>query len=1231
MGEGGARGPAGRRLEAESLYVQRRAADGEGSVDIEGLCAERPDLREELLAVHSRWRWLTERLGEAAEGSTEPLDPALAVRLDAMEGRQRYRVLDELARGGMGTVYRAWDERLRCFVAMKISHVSRSASSGLDGTTSRRILHRFLDEAQVMAQLHHPAIVPVFDVGVDEQERPFFTMRLVEGQGLDTAIRLMRGGAREWTLERIIEGLVAICDALAYAHSRGVLHRDMKPSNVMVGRFGQVYVMDWGLARVIGRADPHAEAIASASVLSLGKTGADRTSAVPHPDLTSEGDVVGTAFYMSPEQARGDLESISQRSDVYSVGALLYEVIAGHRPYAEHAEGGARRVLEAVLLGPPRPVHAVAPEAPEELAAICEKAMARDPADRYADADDLADDLRAFLGHRVVRAHRTGPAVELRKWFERNRLEAWVGLAALVLVLCSLTAAVLVQSRRGRELRERNAALAEASRRAERGEEIARREARVAARAKRVADRAAYAAILAAAQAAARGNRVDFAARRLATAPAELRGWEWDHVASHLDGSEFTWPPGSVTGEAFTIAFDPQGRYAAVGYSGGEIALRAAGDGEPLTVILAHTGRVLDTDFHPGGSTWVSAGADGFVRTWGAPPGGRPLAARGFGAFCGSARFDPAGERIVVACRDGGVRMLDASSLEVLWEQRLPDSIAWTADFSPDGGAVVFTADDNVLRVLDSADGRPLREVQALEANDWWFHRWEALFTRDGDRIVHGSHDGRVWVRDAETLEVLREYTGHEARVWGLALSHDGRYAAAASWDRTVRLFDLESGAVRAVGVGHRARALDVAFDVSDRLHSTDYAGVVKRWELPGARNHQVIADCAGATTSLSLSPDGSRLLLAGNDARPLVYDLGSGELLLSLWTGMPFRHSYMAKSTAWSPRRDAPAEDMVAVGFADGRVRVWNPSDGRMLALLSGFSDDVDALGFDLAGERLYGASRAGDVIAFSTEDFTRTASAEQVSGVLAMAVHPRSGEVFTGDRSGVLVVRDPVTLEERSRMRTNGGVIHEIAFDREGDRFALACGDGTVRVWETDSRALVHELRGHSEAVHAVAFSPDGTRLATAGRDMAVKVWELEEGTEVLSLAGHSGWVWGLAFSPDGETILSASGDKTVRLWSRGQTRFRGTPSDFGRWRRDPRIDAWFAEHGLLDEVETAIARQPGLTERERRGLVRAARLRGEDPLELEHLAEHADAPRASRLLARAREIRLTPTGPR
>ena len=193
MGKGRARGPAGRRLEAESPYVQRRAADGGGSVDIEGLCAERPDLREGLLAVHSRWRWPTERLGEAAAGSTEPLDPALAVRLDAMEGRRRYRVLDEPVRDGMGTVYRAWDGRMRCFVAMKVSHGSRSASNGLDGTTSRRTLHRFLDEAQVMAQLHHPAIVPVYDVGVDEQERSCFTTRLVEGHGLDTAIRSMRG------------------------------------------------------------------------------------------------------------------------------------------------------------------------------------------------------------------------------------------------------------------------------------------------------------------------------------------------------------------------------------------------------------------------------------------------------------------------------------------------------------------------------------------------------------------------------------------------------------------------------------------------------------------------------------------------------------------------------------------------------------------------------------------------------------------------------------------------------------------------------------------------------------------------------------------------------------------------------------------------------------------------------------------------------------------------------
>ncbi len=373
------------------------------------------------------------------------VDPAVQLGEDSSRQRvselasrgsgSRYRLDGEIARGGMGAILKIRDNDLRRTLAMKVM-LEREGSDKTAG------LSRFLEEAQVTGQLDHPGVVPVHELGVDHSGRVYFTMRLVRGQDLKEVIDLHHRGDADWTLPRCVEVILRACEALAYAHDKGVVHRDLKPANIMAGKYGEVYVMDWGLARVLGRSDSRDLRIPESHRVSLSDISTDRNALreqdADSPIVTRDGTIVGTPAYMPPEQARGDLDDVDQRADVYSMGAVLYELLAGTAPYVVPGDRmGPWILLARVVDGPPRPLGDLAPDVQPELEAICAKAMARGPDQRYSDVGELAEDLRSFLEGRVVRAYRTGAVIELRKWIERNRGVAASLLGVLVVVITS--------------------------------------------------------------------------------------------------------------------------------------------------------------------------------------------------------------------------------------------------------------------------------------------------------------------------------------------------------------------------------------------------------------------------------------------------------------------------------------------------------------------------------------------------------------------------------------------------------------------------------------------------------------------------------------------------------------------------------------------------------------------------------------------------------------------------
>ncbi|MDE0959765.1 MAG: protein kinase [Planctomycetota bacterium] len=326
-------------------------------------------------------------------GDSVPLIPEL-------EGR--YDFLEEIARGGMGAVLKISDPVLQRELAMKVVLGNKA------GDAPPQRLRRFLREARVTAQLSHPGVVSVHELNSDADGRFYFTMDRVLGQELRDFIRYARDGTAGWDRNRLLEVLLKVCDTLEYAHSRGIVHRDVKPANIMVGQFGEVYVMDWGLARIL--ADIEDEPLEDVISDSLATSQGGSTV------ITRDGSVVGTPSYMSPEQASPEDGTIGPWTDVYSIGALFYEILSGSPPYrsGDLALPG-HKVLRLLQKGPPIDIQEKSPETPDDLANICRLAMQRNPADRPASAGQISTLLRDVLRARAAVAENVEKAQVLAK------------------------------------------------------------------------------------------------------------------------------------------------------------------------------------------------------------------------------------------------------------------------------------------------------------------------------------------------------------------------------------------------------------------------------------------------------------------------------------------------------------------------------------------------------------------------------------------------------------------------------------------------------------------------------------------------------------------------------------------------------------------------------------------------------------------------------------------------
>jgi WD40 repeat protein/serine/threonine protein kinase len=1114
---------------AEAAFASYVARVREGEdVDFDAFCDERPVLADALRRLHAAWgdrpttksgrvRSIREFLDDKASISLDPEAPpddsksgsGVRERLDALAARTgRYTLRGEVARGGMGVILKVWDEDLRRTLAMKASfaHVKDSDAGATDED-----VNRFLEEAQITGQLDHPGVPPVHELGVDEEGRLFFTMRLVRGKTLDEIIRLARDESDGWNRVRALMIVARVCEAMAYAHSKGVIHRDIKPANVMVGKFGEVYVMDWGLAKVIGRPDLHDGQLKPNVTLMRTQVRTDRIeelSRTPGTGLgTMQGTIIGTPSYMPPEQAEGRIDDLDPRSDVYSVGALLYTLLTGRMPYVDpenKTSGG--QVLMALLAGPPAPVHDIDKDVPPELVAVCDKAMARDPADRYETIGEFAEDLRAYVERRVVKAYETGALAEFRKWVVRNKAMA-AAVAALLLV--AVGGSFFVAWQQKRRVEEVSAAQAVAVRARGIAEKNAWEAVANAKRAEANLERAArqtYLANLAAAHASLRMYEPREALRLLDDCPEEMRGWEWRFLRLSTDTSEavLTGHEDRIT----TVAFSPDGARIVSGaddctvriwdVADAAVVLPLSGPGTPITAV-AHSGARI-----------AAATKDGVVYVWDAD-GRLRGAVPGRASIVRCLAFSADGTRIATG-DDRGVRIFDADSLQLSSALDHDDAV-YAVAFGPDG-KLVATGTDEGVAVWDVAAGRRVRTFELEDGT---------TCLAFGARIAAGSLDARVHVFDPTGTEAPFTLSGHADPVTSVAWAPDGRVVSA-SYDKTVRVWDLETRRARSVLQGHAEAVLAVACDGGNRIVSGSADGTLRLWRVEGGEagltlrgdedflsavafhpdgktvaaasaGHgeiriwdartgaevRYLPERGGGLSSLAFSSDGARVVAGGEeDAVARILDTETGDEIQAL-----HGHEESVACVAF-----APGDERVATGSADNTARIWDAATGETLHRLEGHTDRVTAVAFSADGRRL-----------------------------------------LTASRDGTARVWDAETGALRRTIESEGGPVRAAIFDPRGERIVLGCEDGRIRVF-LKADLPVQVLEGHADAVASLAFNQDGTRLVSGGHDKTVRVWD-DAGRGLLRLLAHDGWVTGVAFAPDGESIASSSFDTTAKVW--------------------------------------------------------------------------------------------------